>query len=174
MITTYSELLITNALQATESKVSNVRKRGDGMEKETVLLSFFALYQKLNNYINKQITEVSLISHFANVPSEENQKSLNALSLTLIKMDQQIGKLAATGKYFTTDAAFASLSSDQLSLQTNYQNELQTNNITSSTSDTDDILKIANQLASVNDLSAMKKEYEALNDLMRSRISATT
>jgi len=171
LVATYRNLLTNNSVEATESKVENVKKRGVRMEAETVLEAFLNKFQKLSAYLNKQVTEVALIPHFAVVPSEENQKSINALAIALIKMDQRIGTLVRAGKDFTKEADFETLSSDQLSLQNAFRKALYGNTITASSTDTAAIDQITNSLTGVDDLSGMKTKYLALNELMRTHIT---
>ena len=171
LMATYRNLLKTNAVEADETKVKNIKKRGIRLEAEIVLPEFFNKHKKLSAYINKQVSPVGLIPHFAETPSDENQKSINALSLVLITMDQQIGSLAKAGKDFTKEADFESLSTDQLALQNTFRKALYCNTITATTSDTSAIEQIATTLASVNDLPGIKTKYVTLNDLMRNHIA---
>jgi hypothetical protein len=167
LMATYSELLTSNAVTATEKKVENVKKRGNNIEQSTQLSVYFDHYQKLSEYINTQITDVSLLDFFVEPPTDNNELVLQEFSRLLVKLDMKIGELAANGKDITKEADFPALSATQYDLQQSIRKALLSNELDLTEEDAGEFKKIASTLPNISVQATLKEKYQATNTLMQ-------
>lgn len=171
LMTTYRQLLKSDAIKATESRVRNVKTRNGGLANESHLDGFLKKYNNLNKYISKQVKTVSELPLVADTPSTNNWQTLEILSRTLVLMGQQIATLAVEGKDFTQESNFATLSTEQQDLQGKYQEALVSNDIDSTSDDVDQLQQIATAIPNIQDLSSLEVQYKAINQWLTTAVA---
>ena len=170
----FRELLRTNAIESNESRVNNMKQRGTLIKQATPVAMFLKLFGKLSDFIDQQISGVSLIPVFKEAPSAENQAVLNALSVALTKVDSKVADLSTQGIDLSQNTQYQQLLSDQRTLQSSYRQALNTNSVSSTSADATAVAQLGDAIANASDETVFLAEYQKLNDLMRSKASATT
>lgn len=171
VVATYRSLLMSNALQATEAKVNNVKKRQTMIAGATELPLFLTIFEKWTAYIHKQIKQTSLLPHFAERPSNKNTKALSTLSRILVELDQHIAHLATQGKDLTQESDFSTLESEQQQLVKDYHTALLSNTQEAKDSQINAITQLGANLTSLKEIAPLKSKYKAINDWIRTATS---
>lgn len=174
LIATYRELLKSDAIEATESKVRNIETRKDDLASENQLDEFLRRYENLSKFIGKQVAKVSEMPILADRPSAENWQALETLSRTLVLLGEQIAKMAVAGNDFTQQRSFAALSSEQQILQEKYQKALLSNEIESTSTQVGELQQFATTIPRITDLPTLEAKYKAINQWLTTAVAALT
>ncbi len=173
LLSTYTELLTNNAIESTQSKVNTVNQWKTMFGNMTDTTLFLRLYPKYNDFLAKQ-TEASdhpvVLSKGA---FTNNQQALDALAVTMVKLDREVSKYADAGVDWAQDTRYQGLKDACPSILSAYRQALFNDTVEATTTVIEEIQKTGNQIAASTNKDDFLDQYSAFNDLMKNQTPAT-